>query len=291
MSTPSDEPSPSSSPDHSDRTPAVHHTSHLRLLLIFAASLALVIGAFFAVREWVFNPVHQPVCPQDCHGPPKGPPHVVQPTGQPGPPLPSGVLNPPASGQNSSSSSHATPQVDREAPRAAATAGQPLTQAVTPVQIFGQFQASDADGGFSFEYPAYAHKDQKGVSWRDAGNDVILLGGRTESTPKEIAQRIVRLLSPNATLSYEVPNARLGYESGYGEIDDFVPQSSGGSYVPQRVIVMVAVKNGVALVASAAGPVYNHRGGHPTGAKLFEVDRTPFYYWVNSFRWKGDPPR
>ena len=53
MSTPSDKPSSSPAPalpDHTDRVPQVHHTSHVRLFLIFAASLAVVIAATIGVR-------------------------------------------------------------------------------------------------------------------------------------------------------------------------------------------------------------------------------------------------
>lgn len=291
MSAPSDK--PSSSP------PQVHHTSHVRLLLIFAASLAVVIAAVIGVRALIVKPTPQPICPQDCKGPVKGPPRVTQPSVAPGPPLPTGVLSPPAgAGQGNPAGPQGKSQNSSEAPaefRQAAVPPGSMTQAVQPVQIFGQFHATDSDGGFSFSYPAFATKDSQGVSWVDTNNhdSVALLGGKTDSTPQEIAQRVVKKISPNATLAYQIPNARVGYQSGYGEIDDFDPQNSSGSYDPQRVIVMVAVKNGVALVAVATGPTYwpAHPVGHPTGAELAEVNNTPFYYWVNSFRWKDDPPR
>jgi len=307
MNGPTDEPSPSASPgyampDHSYRAPRVHHTSHIRLLVIFAVSLAVVIGAVIGVRALVVKPVRQPVCPQDCHGPPKGPPGGVLPPVRPGPPAPTGVLkSPAAAGQRSAVGTDARPgaapgsAANSDVPRAqsAARAGVPMTQAVSPFSWFKQFQAKDSDGGFSFAYPDKARRDATSVTWNDGDNTVMLFGGPTDSTAQQIAQRVVKIVSPNATLSYEIPNARVGYESGYGEIDDFVPQNSSGTYDPQRVVVMVAVRNGIALVATAAGPTYwpAQAGGHPTGAKLLEIDQGAFYYWVNSFRWKGDPPR
>ncbi|MBV8860798.1 MAG: hypothetical protein JO259_02900 [Mycobacterium sp.] len=64
------------------------------------------------------------------------------------------------------------------------------------------------------------------------------------------------------------------------------------------MLTMVAIKNGTAIVAEAAGPVFypENPGGsimHATGAQLQIVDDSNalFYYWVNSVSWKGDPPR
>jgi hypothetical protein len=270
--------------------------------VIFAVSLAVVIAAVIGIRALVVKPVRQPVCPQDCQGPPTRPPGGVLPgVRRPGPPAPTGVLqSPPGTSEGSATDSRtpgATPgpaaNTHGPRPQSAVRAGVPMTQAVSPFSWFKQFQAKDSDGGFSFAYPDKARRDATSVTWNDGDNTVMLFGGPTGSTPRDIAQRVVKIVSPNATLSYEIPNARVGYESGYGEIDDFVPLNSSGSYNPQRVVVMVAVKNGVALVAAAAGPTYwpAQAGGHPTGAKLLEIDKGAFYYWVNSFRWQGDPPR
>jgi hypothetical protein len=288
-------------PDRSYRAPRVHHTSHVRLFVIFAVSLAVLIAVAIGVRALVVKPVRQPVCPQDCQGPPKGPPGGVLPSVRPAPPAPTGVLKAPAADQGSAASAQSTPDAipgsaattDGPRPQTATRAGLPMTQAVAPFEFFKQFHAKDSDGGFWFAYPDKASRYATSVTWNDGDNTVMLFGGPTDSDPQEIAQRFVKKVSPNATLSYRIPNARVGYQSGYGEIDDFVPLNSSGSYDPQRVVVMVAVKNGVALVAAAAGPTYwpAQPSGHPTGAKLLEIDEGVFYYWVNSFRWKDDPPR
>jgi len=257
------------------------------------------------VRALVVKPVRQPVCPQDCQGPSKGPPGGVLPGVRPGPPAPTGVLKSPAradqgTAAGTGATAGATPgsaaNAESPRPQTSARAGLPMTNAVTPFELFNQFHAHDSDGGFWFAYPrnGTTRITANSVSWKDENdNTVWLFGGRTDSTPRQIAQRVVKMVSPNASLSYEIPNARVGYESGYGEIDDFVPLNSSGTYSPQRVVVMVAVKNGVGLVAEAAGPTYRpaHPGGHPSGAKLWEIDESAFYYWVNSFRWRDDPPR
>ena len=100
----------------------------------------------------------------------------------------------------------------------------------------------------------------------------------------------------SGTPAHPVPNAVVGYQPGYGEVDDVYPQSSDGSYTHDRLVLMVAVKNNVALVAEALGP-YDPASpggssdtGHPTGVSLavaaFLLDPL-----VNSFMWHGDPPR
>ena len=51
-----------------------------------------------------------------------------------------------------------------------------------------------------------------------------------------------------------IPNAMVGYHAGYGEAADCWPQGSNSSYMKMRLLVMVAVKNDLALVAAAVGP-------------------------------------
>ena len=65
------------------------------------------------------------------------------------------------------------------------------------------------------------------------------------------------------------------------------------NYSRMRVIVMVAVKNDLALIAGAVGP-YRAFGpdfgsGKPSAANLqLALDMGKY---VNSFSWRGDPPR
>ena len=56
---------------------------------------------------------------------------------------------------------------------------------------------------------------------------------------------------------------------------------------------MAAIKNDYALVAAGAGPYREFSpdfgSGHPSGANfLLALDMGKY---VNSFRWRGDPPR
>lgn len=97
---------------------------------------------------------------------------------------------------------------------------------------------------------------------------------------------------PDAQVAYEIPNAMVGYEPGYGVIADDWPQNPSSSYTRQRILVMAAVKNDLALIAYATGPYRafapNSGPGLPSGANLQIAEDLGKY--VNSFRW-DDPAR
>ena len=112
-------------------------------------------------------------------------------------------------------------------------------------------------------------------------------------SPQDIAKALVKKTFPDTRTAYEIPNAMVGYHSGYGEVVDCWPQGANSSYMRMRVLVMVAVKNDVALVAAGVGP-YHAFGpdfgfGKPSGANTqIALDMGKY---VNSFSWRGDPPR
>ena len=170
----------------------------------------------------------------------------------------------------------------------------------TPVAINPRFAAPD--GSFSVSYPASnsAYRittESDGVIAEFTGGD----GGtmRLFSEPargreaRQIADDLVRAHVPDPRVAYQIPNAMVGYQSGYGEAIDYYPQGATNSYARMRVIVMVAVKNDLALVASVVGP-YRQFGpdfgpGKPSGANVqLALDMGKY---VNSFAWRGDPPR
>lgn len=289
MNTPTGEPSSSASP----ASPTVRHTSHLRLFAIFALGLAVAIAVVMGVRALVVKPVLQRECPQECRHrhPPIGPPGGVVPDVGPGAPVPTAVPSP-RPGSAEGESAQATLGTSNSDPL-----GQTATQAVTPVDSWDHFRAKD--GSFSFAYPDHASAQANGVSWTYQDDTAQIFGVPANNlTPQQIAQQFIKARFPNATLGYEIPNARVGYQGGYGEIDNLVPQNSSGPYNPQRVLIMVAVKNGTAVVAEAAGPVFYPADPgdtimHATGAELQIADDSNalFHYWVNSVSWKGDPPR
>ena len=112
-------------------------------------------------------------------------------------------------------------------------------------------------------------------------------------TPKEIAVDLVNQTFPDTMTAYEIPNTLVGYQQGYGLAADCWPQGAMTNYSRMRVIVMVAVKNDLALIAGAVGP-YRAFGpdfgsGKPSAANLqLALDMGKY---VNSFSWRGDPPR
>jgi hypothetical protein len=255
-------------------------------LVILGVSLAVVIAAVVIVSMIVIKPPPKPHCPEDCQAPPIGPPVGTAPGVGGGPPVPTAVPNAPAAAAEAMDSG---PDVPADpAGRQFPAAGQ-IGVMATPVTSFPRFRKKD--GAFSVAYPQGAAVHPNGVSWTAKGGQALFFSVPANNlTPREIAEKFVKKDFPNATLGYVIPNARVGYQTGYGEIDDFVPQSSSGSYAPQRVLIMVAVKNGLALVAEAVGPFQQPKGdGHPTGANLDIASWMG--YFVNSFSWKGDPPR
>lgn len=156
-----------------------------------------------------------------------------------------------------------------------------------------------ADGGaFSVQYPgagtAYqATFDPDGVVLEFTGGDtgtLELFGLPADNrTPKQITQDLIDEYYPDATTEYEIPNAMVGYQPGYGVVADDYPQDANGTFTRLRLIVMVAVRNDYALAAAAIGPYREFSrdfgSGHPSGANLqLALDMGKY---VNSFRWGG----
>ena len=169
-----------------------------------------------------------------------------------------------------------------------------------PIETNPRYTA--VDGSFSVSYPApgsayrITHSD-RGVTAEllvgDGGQLQLFREPADGRSPREIATDLVKKRFPDVHFAYTIPNAMVGYQPGYGAVADFWPQGAHSSFVRMRVIVVVAVKDGLALVAGAVGP-YREFGpdfgpGLPSGANL-EIAGDMGKY-VNSFAWRGDPPR
>lgn len=168
------------------------------------------------------------------------------------------------------------------------------------VEINPRFTSSD--GAFSVSYPvenaAYeVAKHDNGVTAvlqaGDGGTMQLFSRPAEGRSPREIAVDLVRETFPDTKTAYEIPNTMVGYQPGYGLVADLWPQGAMSSSTRMRVIVMVAVKNDLALIAGAVGP-YRAFGpdfgsGKPSAANLqLALDMGKY---VNSFSWRGDPPR
>lgn len=161
---------------------------------------------------------------------------------------------------------------------------------------------TSADGAFSVSYPvegaAYAlTKNADGVTAvlqaGDGGTMKLFSRPAEGRSAQEIAVDLLNETFPDTTTAYEIPNTMVGYQPGYGLTADFWPQGAMSSSTRMRVIVMVAIKNDLALIAGAVGP-YRAFGpdfgsGKPSAAGLqLALDMGKY---VNSFSWRGDPPR
>jgi hypothetical protein len=259
-------------PSQAYTTPPVRHTSRRRMLMILGIAVILV-AAVVSVVAWLLTPP-PPLykCPPNCGQPPTRPPS--------GP-----VSEPPA--------------------------GQPAPVAGPPVSTYPRF--SPGDGGFSVQYPKNISQgpitvtdtlkpNGVEVKFGDLDGQITLFGQPANGhTARDIATGLIQQYYPGAQFDYEITHAMVGYQPGYGEVDDYTPQAPTSSYTNMRVLVLVAVKNELALVATASGPyvafepatAQNPRGpgvtSHPSGTSLALAERMgPF---VNSFTWKGDPVR
>jgi hypothetical protein len=169
-----------------------------------------------------------------------------------------------------------------------------------PVSVNPRFTAPG--GAFSVAYPApgsayVVNTDPSGVTAKFVGGD----GGelRLTSTPaterpaREIAKEFIAATFPTARKAFEIPNAMVGFQPGYGEVDDVFPLDLDTSFTRMRVVVIVAVKNDLALIAAGAGPFHEFGPkfgpGRPSPANVQIAEDMGQY--VNSFQWKGDPPR
>ena len=169
-----------------------------------------------------------------------------------------------------------------------------------PVMALPRFDAPD--GSFSVSYPAPGSAynvvtTKSGVTATYTGGDGGVLQLFSEPakgrSARDVARALVKRTYPDAKVAYEVPNAMVGYQPGYGEVVDDWPQGSTSGYSRVRILVMTAVKNDVALVAFATGPYHafgpDYGPGPPSGANL-ELAQDMGKY-VNSFHWQGDPTR
>jgi hypothetical protein len=169
----------------------------------------------------------------------------------------------------------------------------------TPVQSNPLFVSPD--GRFSVQYPgpgtvyeATLNPDGVALNYTTGDTGSLDLYGMAADgkTAKQVAEQQLKQYYPDATVDYEVPNAMVGYEPGYGIVADDYPQDSSGTYTRLRMVLMVAVKHDYALVAWAVGPYHRFTpkfgSGHPSGVNLeLALDMGKY---VNSFTWRDDSP-
>jgi hypothetical protein len=169
-----------------------------------------------------------------------------------------------------------------------------------PVETNPWFMSSD--GKFSVQYPRAGTAYE--VALQPDGVNVDFKAGDTGTmqffglpaegrTSKQLAEKLLDEKYPDATTDYEIPNAMVGYQPGYGVIKDEYPQDTSGTFTRLRLLVMVAIKNNYALVAAAIGPYHEFSpdfgSGHPSGVNMqLALDMGKY---VNSFIWRDNSRR
>lgn len=171
--------------------------------------------------------------------------------------------------------------------------------AAVPVANLPRFVAPD--GSFSVGHPApgplYEISTQPdGVTARLTAGDGGAL--RLFSQPargrvaRQVVTELIRSQYPNAEIAYELPNAMVGYQVGYGVVANFRSPGIEARSV-NRLIIMAAVKSDLALIAVAEGPFRRFSKefgpGLPSAANL-EIAMDMGKY-VESFVWGDEPPQ
>jgi len=169
-----------------------------------------------------------------------------------------------------------------------------------PVATNPRFTAPDGSFSVSYPTPDSAYRittDATGVTaeWTagDGGTMRFFSVPAAGRTARQIADALMADEFPDAETAYELPNAILGYQPGYGRVADDWPKGTTNDAKRLRVIVIVAVKDDLGLVAGAVGPFHqfgpDFGPGPPSPANLQIAQDMGKY--VNSFTWREDPPR
>jgi len=169
-----------------------------------------------------------------------------------------------------------------------------------PVAVNPRFTAPGGEFSVSYPVPGAAYDvtlEPNGVTaeWTAGDGGTLRLFSQPAQgrNAQQIAEALLQDGFPDAKVAYELPNASVGYHLGFGEVADFQPLAASSQSDLLRVIIIVAVKNDLALVAAAEGPFRAFTPafgpGPPSPANLQIAQDMGKY--VNSFSWRGDPPR
>jgi hypothetical protein len=243
-------------PPGSYSAPLPRSTSPAGLIVAMAAVLAVAVGAVSAISVKATPAAARYACPPDCGRPPIGPPVGGEPGQAPAPEPP--VATPP-------------------------------NQPPVAVQTYPRFTSKD--GAFSVAYlpAADVTKTDNGITmtFDRIEGEIRLFGTPANNrTPRQIVEQYIEKNYRTAKTAYQIPNAMVGYEPGYGEVDDFSNENPNATSTRGRLLVMTAVKNDLALVAVAEGPMLRftpRTSGHPSAVNMIIAQLMGNS--VNSFTW------
>lgn len=172
--------------------------------------------------------------------------------------------------------------------------------------VVGTHHYQSSDFGFTVDYSDFGSLTQNADEQPDAlvldypdikgGPSTLQFQGVAADgrTAQQMVEDVVAEAIPGAQLAYVIPNAMVGYRPGYGAVYDYYPQSGNGTAEQQRLVVIAAVKDDLAIVSSADGAYYPFtqdgiNAGHPSA--LDSVIGLFFDDPNNTVQWPGDPRR
>lgn len=118
--------------------------------------------------------------------------------------------------------------------------------------------------------------------------DISGVGG---ATAQQVVDTLISKNVPSASMAYPVPDPLVGLTPGYGAVYNANLNSSSGQQVTYRILVMAAIKNGVAVIVWALGPddpsfpslpLLNHPSFIDIDVATLGLDPT-----INSIQWGG----
>jgi hypothetical protein len=246
-------------PPGSYSAPLQRSSSPARLILAVGASLAVAVAIVSAISIKTTPALLHYACPPDCGRPPIGPPVGGEPGQPPG-------AEPP-----------------------------PPAQAAPPVAVKTFPRFTSKDGSFSVAYFSSANvtTSDNGITLKfdKVDGEIRLFGTPANNrTPRQVVEQYIQQNYQTAQTAYQIPNAMVGYEPGYGEVDDFSLEDPNAASTRGRLLVMTAVKNGLALVAVAEGPMVRftpRTSPHPSAVNIMIAQLMGNS--VNSFTWNKPP--
>lgn len=157
--------------------------------------------------------------------------------------------------------------------------------------------------GFSLEYSTAnitpSQTTASSISW-DAqlsdGSEVswTALGGKANGrSASQIVDDVQSRNFPDAQEAYSIPDASVGYTLGSGKVYDVTVSPANGQSLHDRLVVMAAIKGGVAVVIAGYGPYQQsspNSSGHPNPAETPLVHLGDFEETAMSVTWPGEPP-
>jgi hypothetical protein len=148
--------------------------------------------------------------------------------------------------------------------------------------------------GYTVDYPQFApsHQDASSVGWdlsTGTGQysvDVIAADANGQ-TAQQIVGDVINNNFPDYNLVYAVPGAEVGYVPGAGAVYDNEVTPFLGTASDSRLVVLAAVKNGLAIAVVGTGDAVNDQSSpDPSGLPISSfIDNL-----ASGTRWPGASP-